>query len=135
MISGINHVTLSVSDLERSFHFYTDILKLKPAAKWNRGAYLLAGEDWICLSLDRDARSGPLPEYTHFAFTISSKDFDAYAVNLLSRGCKTWKENRSEGNSLYILDPDGHKLEIHAGDLSSRLESLRDKPYEGLVLY
>ncbi|HEX5514181.1 MAG TPA: glutathione transferase, partial [Gammaproteobacteria bacterium] len=46
-----------------------------------------------------------------------------------------WKDNKSEGDSLYFLDPDGHKLEIHVGDLESRLAALREKPYEGLQLF
>ena len=41
--------------------------------------------------------------------------------------------NHSEGRSLYVLDPDGHKLEIHVGTLADRLESLKRKPYAGLV--
>jgi len=41
--------------------------------------------------------------------------------------------NKSEGQSLYILDTDGHKLEIHVGDLKSRLKSLKIRPYKNLV--
>jgi catechol 2,3-dioxygenase-like lactoylglutathione lyase family enzyme len=135
MIEGINHVTLSVSDLERSFRFYVEILGLRPIAKWVRGAYLLAGNDWICLSLDDKCRKGQLPEYTHLAFSISSENFGVLARFLIEMGWTQWQEDKSEGDSLYILDPDSHKLEIHVGNLESRLAALQNKPYEGLVLF
>lgn len=32
-----------------------------------------------------------------------------------------FKDNTSPGQSLYFLDPDGHKLEIHVGDAMSRI--------------
>ena len=57
MVVGINHITLSVSNLEISFNFYTQILGCKPLAKWKRGAYLLAGNLWLCLSVDRNTCS------------------------------------------------------------------------------
>ncbi len=34
MILGLNHITLSVSDLEKSFNFYTKILGCQPIARW-----------------------------------------------------------------------------------------------------
>lgn len=43
-----------------------------------------------------------------------------------------WKDNKSEGQSFYFLDPDGHKLELHVGDLASRLAQCREKPYSGM---
>jgi len=46
-----------------------------------------------------------------------------------------WQRNHSEGDSLYFLDPDGHKLEIHASDLNARIRSLRSVPPEGLVVF
>jgi catechol 2,3-dioxygenase-like lactoylglutathione lyase family enzyme len=63
MVNAINHVTLAVQDLDRSFSFYTGHLGLRPVARWYKGAYLVAGSDWICLSLDPTARNAPLPEY------------------------------------------------------------------------
>ena len=57
------------------------------------------------------------------------------AERLRQAGVEEWKSNRSEGESLYFLDPDGHQLEIHAGDLASRLAACREKPYQGMVFY
>lgn len=130
MILGINHITLSVSDLECSLKFYRDILGFTAHAKWDRGAYLSVGELWFCLSLDTPC---PKTDYTHIAFDIAPEEFDAFAKRVVSSGVKVWKENKSEGQSLYILDPDCHKLEIHSGSLESRLENLTNSPYSGLV--
>ena len=43
MLTGINHITLAVTDLDRSMEFYIDILGMKPHVRWDRGAYLTAG--------------------------------------------------------------------------------------------
>ena len=52
MISGVNHITLSVGDVDRAFHFYVETLGARPLARWSKGAYLLAGDLWLCLVLD-----------------------------------------------------------------------------------
>ena len=75
MVRAINHVTLSVRDLEASFAFYAEVLGLRPVARWYKGAYLEAGGDWICLSLDVETRSGSLGEYTHLAFSVDAASF------------------------------------------------------------
>jgi catechol 2,3-dioxygenase-like lactoylglutathione lyase family enzyme len=62
MITGINRITLSVLDLDRSFKFYTEVLGCKPIARWKQGAYLLAGNLWLCLFLDEKTRKVALPE-------------------------------------------------------------------------
>ena len=134
-VTGLNHITLSVADLERFFRFYVDVLGLKPVARWKTGAYLEAGNDWICLSLDQNCRTSIPPEYTHTAFSVSIASFTIFKQMANAGELTLWKINKSEGDSLYLLDPDGHKLELHVGDLQSRLESLKIKPYEGLVLF
>lgn len=135
MIRGINHVTLSVRDLEASFAFYKEVLGLRPVARWYKGAYLEAGGDWICLSLDDEARTGPLGEYTHLAFSVDAAGFEDAVQRLRSADVQCWQENRSEGESFYFLDPNGHKLELHVGDLESRLKALRESPPRELVLF
>jgi len=129
MIKEINHITIAVSDITRSIEFYGDVLGLKLHVVWETGAYLTAGGLWFCLSLDQPCEKA---DYTHFAFTVDSEDFQTCCKVLLSKGVKQWKENSSEGDSFYFLDPDGHKLEIHVGNLESRLQGLREKPYRNV---
>ncbi|HHB1424757.1 TPA: fosfomycin resistance glutathione transferase [Serratia odorifera] len=133
MLSGLNHLTLAVRDVERSLEFYRQTLGFHLHARWQQGAYLTLGELWLCLSLD-DTRAACAPrDYTHYAFSITSADFPAMVERLQQAGVRQWKSNRSEGESLYFLDPDGHQLEIHSGDLASRLAACRAAPYQGMA--
>jgi catechol 2,3-dioxygenase-like lactoylglutathione lyase family enzyme len=132
MIRGVNHVTLSVRDLEASIAFYRDVLGMRLAARWPSGAYLAAGSLWLALLVDRHARPGAAREYTHVALDVAPADFEALAARVRASGATLWQENTSEGASLYFLDPTGHKLELHAGDLATRLASGRVKPWAGL---
>ena len=135
MITGLNHLTLSTNKLDTSFNFYRHILKCKPLAKWKKGAYLLAGDLWLCLSLDSNTDSEIALEYTHYAFSVSSEQFEYYRSNIQQLNLKLWKDNTSEGDSLYILDPDNHKLELHIGDWKTRLRAIKKKSYEDMVFY
>lgn len=126
MILGINHITLSVRSLEESFKFYRETLGLKPLMKKGKTAYLLAGDLWFCLEEDPATRLQALPEYTHVAFTVKQSDFALMARKVRESGAEIFKENKSEGDSLYFLDPNGHRLEIHVGDWKSRLEVYRN---------
>lgn len=132
-ISGINHITLSCNDLDRSFTFYRDVLGLKPLMKWKRGAYFLAGDIWFCLSLNKSKVDLSHSDYRHLAFSVSLHDFESMKNNLISNGSREWSTNTSEGDSFYFLDPDGHHLEIHVGNWESRLKSAKDKTWEGGV--
>jgi catechol 2,3-dioxygenase-like lactoylglutathione lyase family enzyme len=133
-ILGPSHLTLAVSSVERSVDFYVGILGCHPVARWPVGAYLTAGGFWLALVEDKEARSHPLPEYTHFAFHVSAEGFAALSERIRSSGARIFQENQTEGESLYFLDPDGHNLEIHVGDLQSRLNTARQHPWPGLEI-
>ena len=135
MITGINHITLAVLDIEKSFSFYSGILGLKPVIKGKTGAYLTAGETWVALNQDDKAAVVGKPDYSHIAFTCGSGDFLKLKARLIDYGCKEWSENRSEGDSFYFLDPDGHKLEIHVGGLKSQLNAVKAEPWDEMVFY
>lgn len=129
MLEGLNHITLSVSDLDTSLTFYREVLGCKGHVKWQNGAYLSVGQLWLCLS---QGMANPATDYSHIAFSVCKDNFDRLKRHLLKCGIQQWQVNSSEGDSIYLLDPDGHKLEVHVGSLASRLESLKTKPYKGL---
>jgi catechol 2,3-dioxygenase-like lactoylglutathione lyase family enzyme len=131
LLTGLNHLTLAVTDVERSVGFYRDLLGFRCDAVWDAGAYLALGDLWLCLSFDR-ARAARSADYTHYAFSIAQQDFAAFRTRLLAAGVQEWRRNRSEGDSFYFLDPDGHQLEAHVGGLASRLAACRAQPYAGM---
>jgi len=137
MLKGLNHITLAVSDLQRSIDFYYKLLGMKLHAKWERGAYLECGDLWLCLFLDRNRLfvNPKDSDYTHYAFAIEEKNFEQFVLMLQRADVSIWKDNESEGKSCYFLDPDGHKLEAHVGGLSWRLEVCRQMPYDGMVFF
>lgn len=135
MLSGFNHLTLAVTDLDRSVVFYGELLQLRIEAKWDRGAYLSLPGLWLCLALDPLRKTAPAADYTHYAFNISAEHFPQLVARLNAAGVASWRDNRSEGDSFYFLDPDGHKLEIHVGDLASRLKACRQAPYPAMEFF
>lgn len=103
-----------------------DVVGLKPLVKWDKGAYFLAGEFWFCLNVDE--KREPSPCYTHYAFTVAPGDFAAITQRIMAAGAQVFKDNTSPGDSLYFLDPDGHKLEIHVGDWRARVQAKKADP-------
>lgn len=132
MITGLNHITLAVKNIEASFAFYRDVLGFTPLCKWEGSAYFLVGYPeqpnylWFCL--DRDASQQATTCSTHYAFSVSPEDFKAMSERIINSGTTLFKENVSPGESLYFLDPDGHKLEIHVGDWKRRIAAKKAHP-------
>ncbi len=127
-ITGLNHVTLAVGDLDRSLSFYRDLLGLDVRALWPKGAYLEAGSLWLCLSLDQEARTTPHADSTHVALSAADlTDFQVLSDKIRTKA-PIWREIKGEGLSLFFLDPDGHRLELHLGSLATRLADWRLHP-------
>lgn len=129
MLTGINHITLTVSNLDTSIDFYIELLGFTGLVKWQTGAYLSLQEVWLCLTLgEPDSKQ----DYSHIAFSVEKQHFVGFSEKLKQMDVRQWQENKSEGDSFYFLDPDGHKLEVHVGGLVERLQSLRNSPYKEL---
>lgn len=132
-ISGLNHLTLAVTDLDRSVAFYCDVLGCDLRAIWSDGAYLEAGSLWLCLSVDSTAAKAKRLDYTHYAFDVAPDHYEPLSKRIRAQA-RLWKDDRSEGASTYFLDPDGHRLELHLGSLSSRIAHYRASPDSGVTL-
>lgn len=132
MITGFNHITLAVKDIERSFTFYRDVLRFTSLCEGEGSAYFLVGDPkqpsclWLCL--DRDPHRPETSCNTHYAFSVASEEFKAISNRIIESETIIFKENTSPGDSLYFLDPDGHKLEIHVGDWETRIQSKKENP-------
>lgn len=138
-ISGVNHVTLSVRNLDEAFEFYSKVLGFRPLAKrTNKSAYLLAGEDWIVLvqSLENSDNDRPLNRsYAHLAFSVDPNEFDRAAQMISDSGAEIWQKNTSPGDSIYFLDPSGNQLELHAGDWRTRLKWLYENQTDDVTIF
>lgn len=76
MLTGLNHLTLAVSDLDRSFEFYRHLLGFTPHARWQGGAYLSLGALWLCLSRDEARAQQSARDYTHYAFSVAPEHIE-----------------------------------------------------------
>lgn len=134
MITAINHICYSVSNLEKSTHFYKDILKAEILVKGNETTYFILGGLWIALNEEKNIPRNEIKySYTHTAFAIEESAFDewyqwlkANNVNILEGRARDERDKKS----IYFTDPDGHKLELHSGTLQDRLDYYKEeKPY------
>ena len=125
-ITGINHITFSVSDLEKSCEFYEKIFGIKPLYKWKQGVYYDLCGYWIALNEEKDILRNDINySYTHIAFSVSEEDFDMIK-NHFEKYRIAYSKGRTrdikEKKSVYFQDPDGHKFEFHCGTINDRLE-------------
>jgi len=130
-LSAINHITFSVSDLNRSIAFYKDALGADLLVTGRKLAYFELGGVWIALNVEESIpRSEIYQSYTHIAFTVTSDELQAWEERLRGAGISlevSRPRHPRDGESVYFRDPDGHLLELHTGSLEQRMSYYRDE--------
>src|SRR5207237_8569994 len=119
-LEGIDHVALSVRDVERSAQWYIDVLgfERRHEGMWD-GVPVFIGKGTTSIALfpvksNETATSSARGEVRmlHLALRADRKNFLAAQEELKHRGIKFEFQDHEISHSIYFRDPDGHKLEI-----------------------
>lgn len=132
-IKTLGHAVLRVRDLERSIHFYRDILGLKEVVRSGRMAFFSAGEnhhDLAVMAIGPGAVNPPANSVGlyHLAFKIgdSLEELRAAKQWLEGNGVAILGESdHTVSQSLYVEDPDGNEIELY---VDANPEVWRDNP-------
>lgn len=120
-LERLDHVALTVSDVDRSIEWYRDVLGLERVheEEWGRNpAFLTRGSTGLALfpaeSSDPSppqGRPGGLAMW-HLAFRADRRAFDAARKEFDAGGLRYSFSDHGIAHSIYFHDPDGHLLEI-----------------------
>ena len=123
-IEGIDHVALSVCDVETASQWYIDVLGFERRfpGMWN-GVPTFIGKGTTALALF-PMRGEAVVEASrrgirmlHLAFRATRDGFVAAQQDLRQRGIAFEFQDHEISHSIYFRDPDGHELEITTYEL------------------
>jgi len=134
MISGLSHITLIVSDLDRMTEILETIFDARliydsgdATFSVSKECFFDIGGTWVVIM-----EGSPLSDrsYNHIAFKIGEADFDDYHRRIEDAGLDLRPPRprvEGEGRSMYFYGPDNHLFELHTGTLETRLQRYAQK--------
>jgi catechol 2,3-dioxygenase-like lactoylglutathione lyase family enzyme len=110
--SGIDHIVLHVSDVERSKQFYTALLGMTPYRENERQVFLHAGSQGVALFKRTDG--SPVPaggDMNHLALKVADGTYESLKSELEAHGVSV-SGRPGDDHCIYFQDPDGHRLQL-----------------------
>jgi catechol-2,3-dioxygenase len=114
----LDHVSLNVSDRQRSIAWYRDVLGLEQRGRPLRDDWpVFMGELGACVALFQAQVESPdrEPESTglrHVAFMVGREDLAPAQERLREHGVEFRLEDHGNAHSLYFPDLDGNVIEV-----------------------
>jgi catechol 2,3-dioxygenase-like lactoylglutathione lyase family enzyme len=125
-LERLDHVALTVADVNRSIEWYRDVLGLEHVheEEWGRNpAFLISGSTGLAL-FPAESSDPPPPQghpgglaMWHVAFGADRRNFDAAREELDARDIRYSFSDHGIAHSIYFHDPDGHLIEITTYEL------------------
>jgi catechol 2,3-dioxygenase-like lactoylglutathione lyase family enzyme len=112
-VTGIDHVVLWVSDLQRSKEFYIGLLGMRVAHESDWQSFLWCGESQM-VALFQQRSGDEVPggrELNHMALRLASGEYEEVKAALEAAGCEV-SGRPGDPHCLYFNDPDGHRLQV-----------------------
>src|SRR4051794_16015006 len=117
-VTGLDHVVLRVSDMDRAIRFYEQVLGLHVERRLHEIGLvqLRAGSAMIDLVPQKEGEADG-QNMDHYAVQIESMDVEALSAHLRRHGVDPGEVRRrygaeGYGSSIYITDPDGNTVEL-----------------------
>lgn len=113
LVTGVHHVSLNVTDLDRSLAFWVDLVGLRPVPRpafGFDGAWLAVGDQQLhLLAIGRVPPDGG----QHFAVAVG--DLDGAVAHLRAAGVEVSEPSAlpTGARQSFCHDPDGNRLELH----------------------
>lgn len=109
-VTGIDHVVLHVSDLERAKRFYTEVLGFDVAHEFEGHSFLRCGNQMVALfERHGDLHSGD--EMNHLALRLAAGDYEEVKAALESEGIEV-TGRPGDDRCVYFFDPDRHRIQL-----------------------
>jgi catechol 2,3-dioxygenase-like lactoylglutathione lyase family enzyme len=122
-LQGLDHIALSVRDVERSVKWYVEVLGLERQheAMWDGiPKFVGKGQTGIALFPIRDGKDDGERNGTrilHFALRADRENFVKAERELRERGIAFQFQDHGISHSIYFRDPDGHEVEVTTYEL------------------
>lgn len=103
--TGLDHIALSVTDVQRSREWYVKHLGLRVTSESRNSAFLSCGDHFLALF------RAETPAMHHYSYALAEYDVADAEARLKAAGL----EPRREGGRIYFPDPDGLIVQVARG--------------------